>query len=126
MTLRYYLTTHKRQSAARKSSIAFVDERKREGRRIGAHVNGKNYVRVGSRRENTLSKHGSHEAHPRAAGAADPIRDYTPDERIFHAPRIFPPDVSSPCRGGRSTNFPRRWRRSERASERTYGSKLEI
>lgn len=37
-----------------------------------------------------------------------------PDERIFHAPCIFLPDVSNPRHIGRAPNFPRRWEACER------------
>lgn len=46
-------------------------------------------------------------------GKANP-RDYTPDERIFHAPCIFLPDVSNPRHIERMSNFPRRWEARDR------------
>lgn len=46
-------------------------------------------------------------------GKVDP-RDYTPNERIFHAPCIFLPDVSNPRHIGRAPNFPRRWEARDR------------
>lgn len=45
----------------------------------------------------------------RIVGSREQFRlshDYTVDERIFHAPCIFVPDVSNPCRIGRPPNFP--------------------
>lgn len=55
-------------------------------------------------------------------GPVDGSRDYTLDERIFHAPCIFVPDVSNPCRIEHSPNFPRRWNARERKALRfVYG-----
>lgn len=51
-------------------------------------------------------------------GPVDGSRDYTLDERIFHAPCIFVPDVSNPCRIEHSPNFPRRWNARERKALR--------
>jgi len=63
------------------------------------HVEEKNCIRVVVR--SISSENADH-------GKVNP-HDYIPDERIFHAPCIFLPDVSNTHRVGHIPDFPRRW-----------------